>query len=118
MLGLIVLVRSRAACELLLSGARHLHLGRSAVQDPGGIGSKRFGLRPWWLILTLAIVACLAGLLLVFRPMDGARALLVLLGIAMLAEGILNLCVACSMIKIIRHQQPDVLDAEFYEKRG
>ena len=45
-------------------------------------------------------------------------ALLVLLGIAMLAEGILNLCVACSMIKIIRHQQPDVLDAEFYEKRG
>ena len=80
--------------------------------------SKRFGLRPWWLILTLAIVACLAGLLLVFRPMDGARALLVLLGIAMLAEGILNLCVACSMIKIIRHQQPDVLDAEFYEKRG
>ena len=80
--------------------------------------SKRFGLRPWWLILTLAIMACLAGLLLVFRPMDGARALLVLLGIAMLAEGILNLCVACSMIKIIRHQQPDVLDAEFYEKRG
>ena len=50
--------------------------------------------------------------------LDGARALLVLLGIAMLAEGILNLCVACSMIKIIRHQQPDVLDAEFYEKRG
>ena len=50
--------------------------------------------------------------------MDGARGLLVRLGIAMLAEGILNLCVACSMIKIIRHQQPDVLDAEFYEKRG
>ena len=61
-------------------------------------------------------MACLAGLLLVFRPMDGARALLVLLGIAMLAEGILNLCVACSMIKIIRHQQPDVLDAEFARK--
>ena len=117
-LGLIVLVRPVQLVSFfcLVLGICILADGLFKIQAASD--SKRFGLRPWWLSLTLAIVACLAGLLLVFRPMDGARALLVLLGIAMLAEGILNLCVACSMIKIIRHQQPDVLDAEFYEKRG
>lgn len=118
MLGLIVLLRPVQLVSFfcLVLGICILADGLFKIQAASD--SKRFGLRPWWLILTLAIMACLAGLLLVFRPMDGARALLVLLGIAMLAEGILNLCVACSMIKIIRHQQPDVLDAEFYEKRG
>ena len=117
-LGLIVLLRPVQLVSFfcLVLGICILADGLFKIQAASD--SKRFGLRPWWLILTLAIVACLAGLLLVFRPMDGARALLVLLGIAMLAEGILNLCVACSMIKIIRHQQPDVLDSEFYEKRG
>ena len=115
-LGLIVLVRPVQLVSFfcLVLGICILADGLFKIQAASD--SKRFGLRPWWLILTLAIVACLAGLLLVFRPL--VAALLVLLGIAMLAEGILNLCVACSMIKIIRHQQPDVLDAEFYEKRG
>ena len=104
-LGLIVLVRPVQLVSFfcLVLGICILADGLFKIQAASD--SKRFGLRPWWLML-------------VFRPMDGARALLVLLGIAMLAEGILNLCVACSMIKIIRHQQPDVLDAEFYEKRG
>lgn len=101
-LGLIVLVRPVQLVSFfcLVLGICILADGLFKIQAASD--SKRFGLRPWWLILTLAIMACLAGLLLVFRPMDGARALLVLLGIAMLAEGILNLCVACSMIKIIR----------------
>lgn len=43
-LGLICARASRAACELLLSGARHLHSGRRPVQDPGGIGFQ--ALRP------------------------------------------------------------------------
>ena len=90
-LGLIVLVRPVQLVSFfcLVLGICILADGLFKIQAASD--SKRFGLRPWWLVL---------------------------LGIAMLAEGILNLCVACSMIKIIRHQQPDVLDAEFYEKRG
>ena len=67
-------------------------------------------------LLGSVMMALGAGLLL--SLLFSSEFVLVVLGIAMLAEGILNLCVACSMIKIIRHQQPDVLDAEFYEKRG
>lgn len=86
-LGLIVLVRPVQLVSFfcLVLGICILADGLFKIQAASD--SKRFGLRPWWLILALAIMACLAGLLLVFRPMDGARALLVLLGIAMLAEG-------------------------------
>ena len=35
-----------------------------------------------------------------------------LLGISLLSEGILNLCVAVSTVKIVKHQYPDVIDAD------
>ena len=75
-LGLIVLVRPVQLVSFfcLVLGICILADGLFKIQAASD--SKRFGLRPWWLILTLAIVACLAGLLLVFSPMDGARALL------------------------------------------
>ena len=38
-----------------------------------------------------------------------------LLGTALLAEGILNLCVAVCTVKIVNHQQPDVIEVTSYE---
>ena len=37
-------------------------------------------------------------------------------GLSLLSEGILNLCVAISTVKIVKNQYPDVIEAEFYEK--
>ena len=34
---------------------------------------------------------------------------------ALLSDGILNLSVAFSLVKIVKHQQPDVIDVEYYE---
>ncbi len=79
------------------------------------VDAKRFGLRGWWLILTEAILAAALGLVLIFRLTDSTRVLTVLLGITMLAEGILNLSTVITAVKIVRNQKPDVIDAEFYE---
>ena len=57
------------------------------------------------------------GLLLIFRPWESVQVLTVLLGIALLAEGILNLCVAVSTVKIVMNQQPDVIETDYYEVR-
>ena len=54
-------------------------------------------------------------LVLVFRPWDSARLLTILLGAALVAEGILNLCVAISTVKIVNHQRPDVIEVTSYE---
>ena len=57
------------------------------------------------------------GLLLVFRPWESVQVLTVLLGAALLAEGVLNLCVALSTVKIVKNQRPDVIETEYFEVR-
>lgn len=79
------------------------------------VDSKRFGISTWWLTLLLAVVTGVAGVVLVFRPWDSARLLTTLLGVALLTEGILNLCVAVSTVKIVSHQRPDVLETASFE---
>lgn len=76
------------------------------------IDAKRFGILRWWLILALAILSGSFGVLLVLRPIQSARAMMVLAGLSVLAEGLMNLCVALCTIKIIKHQWPDELDAD------
>ena len=78
--------------------------------------SKAFGISTWWTILTLAIATGLIGLALVFRPWESASLLTVLLGVALFAEGILNLCVAVCTVKIIKNQYPDVIDTSYKEE--
>ena len=53
--------------------------------------------------------------LLVLRPWQGAKLLAWLLGASLLCEGVLNLCVAVSTVKIIDHQCPDVIEADYTE---
>jgi uncharacterized membrane protein HdeD (DUF308 family) len=52
------------------------------------------------------------GLMLVFRPSESVRALTILLGNGLLAEGILGLSVAISLVKIVKNQMPDVITDE------
>lgn len=79
--------------------------------------AKPFGIKEWWLIMAFAVLAGICGLLLLFRPGESARVLTVLVGITLLAEGLLNLCTVITSVKIIHHQQPDVIETDFYEER-
>ncbi|MGN0773868.1 MAG: HdeD family acid-resistance protein [Candidatus Ventricola sp.] len=63
------------------------------------IDARRFGLETWWLILLAAILAGVAGMVLMLRPSQRAQTLTVLMGVSLVAEGILNLCVAICAVK-------------------
>lgn len=76
------------------------------------VDAKRFGISIWWLTMALAVITGVVGLALVFRPWDSIRLLTVLLGVALLAEGVLNLCVAVSMVKIVDYQRPDITEMD------
>ena len=78
--------------------------------------ARRFGLGSWWLIMALGILAGVIGIVTAFRPAQSAQVRMVLMGISLLAEGALNLCVSLCAVKIIRAAQPDVIEAEFEEK--
>ena len=77
--------------------------------------AKRFGIRQWWLTMGMAVITGIIGLLLAFRPSEALNVIVTLLGISLLSEGILNLSVAVSLVKIVNHQKPDVIDVEYYD---
>ncbi len=114
-LGLIVLLRPVNVMNFIF-----IALGISIFADglfkvQIALDSKEFGIAEWWLILILAFITGFVGLLLVFRPAESARILTGLLGVSLLAEGILNLCVALSTVKIVRHQRQDMPEADYEE---
>jgi uncharacterized membrane protein HdeD (DUF308 family) len=81
------------------------------------LDARRFGIGSWWLTLALAVAAALVGLCLVLHPAQGGRVLTVLLGASLLCEGVLSLDVALATVKIVKHQQPDVIEVDDYEVR-
>lgn len=72
--------------------------------------SRKFGISNWWLIMALAIIACAAGIVLVLRPSIGSELLMIIFGISLLLEGILNLIVAVFAVKVTKEIHRDVID--------
>ena len=79
------------------------------------VDARRFGIPQWWLVLALAVLTGVIGLLLVLRPTEGAQALVMLMGVSLLLDGALNLSVALCAVKVVRHQQPDVIETDDFE---
>ena len=75
--------------------------------------SKRFGIGTWWLILGFAVIAGIFGVLLMFRPGLGSRVLIIIFGVSLLADGILNFSTAIAAVKIIKNQRPDVIEMDY-----
>jgi len=117
-LGALVLLRPAGVLDFLFTALGIAVLTDGLYKVQIAVDAKRFGIPTWWLTLALAVAAGLIGLALVFRPWDSARLLTIMLGAALLAEGILNLCVAVCTVKIVNHQQPDVIEVTSYEVEG
>lgn len=75
------------------------------------IDARRFGLPKWWLILMMAILTGGAGFLLVLRPTESAGVMMILLGVGLITEGVLNMITILTAVKIIRRSQPEIVDA-------
>lgn len=116
-LGVIVLLRTDGVMDFICIAAGVAILADGLFKIQIAIDSRRFGIRDWWLILALAVVTGGVGLMLIFRPWESVQVLTVLLGAALLAEGVLNLCVALSAVKIVKNQQPDVIETDYFEVR-
>lgn len=114
-LGVIVLVKSENVMNFIFVAMGIAILADGLFKIQIAMDSRRFGIGTWWLIFVLAVLTGFVGLLVVSRPAESARILTVLLGISLLAEGILNLCVVVSTVKIIKNQQPDIIDGGYCE---
>ncbi|MBR1560582.1 MAG: DUF308 domain-containing protein [Clostridia bacterium] len=106
--GCLALLRPGWAMNLLCLalGLEIITEGLFRIQT--ALDARRFGLETWWLIMALAVVAGGVGVALIVSPAEGGLMLTQLLGASLIAEGILNLCVALCAVKIVAHQQPDL----------
>lgn len=71
------------------------------------VDAKKFGLSKWWLIALFAIITVLAGIFLVIDPITAVDAATYLAGIALALEGVMNIVVAVSAIKIVKSQSDE-----------
>ena len=115
-LGIIILVRPFAAINVFLTLIGITILAEGLFKIKTALDTRQFGISYWWMILVLAIIAGIVGILIVICPSESAVILTVFLGISLLAEGLLNLCVVISTVKIIKNQYSDVIDGEFNER--
>lgn len=103
-LGLLMLFRSGSVLRFLnlLIGIIVLTDGLLKIQT--SLDARRFGLEKWWLITGAAVLASLFGVLIVIGPFQsyGVAGAVVLLGMALLMEGALNLCVGLYTIRTER----------------
>lgn len=79
------------------------------------LDSKQFGIKSWWLILSVAIITGFIGVMLVIFSARSAQLLTELLGASFFANGVLNLCTVINTVLIVKHQKPDVIDVDYYD---
>lgn len=106
-LGLIMLIRADRLMAFLsvIYGVYVMADGMMKIQI--ALDSRKFGIRMWWLIFAAAGITAGIGFLMVLRPFAGAQFLITVLGMSMLAEGILNLVTVVGTVKIVKNQLPD-----------
>ena len=114
-LGFILIIRTDAMVNLICIVMGICVLADALLKIQISIDSRAFGIKKWWLILAMAILTGVAGFLLVFRPSESIQIIMILFGIALITEGVLNLITILIAVKIIRHQMPEVIDAEYCE---
>ena len=114
-LGFILIIRTDAMVNLICIVMGICVLADALLKIQISIDSRAFGIKKWWLILAMAILTGVAGFLLIFRPSESIQIIMILFGIVLITEGMLNLITILIAVKIIRHQMPEVIDAEYCE---
>ena len=107
-LGFILIIRTDAMVNLICIVMGICVLADALLKIQISIDSRAFGIKKWWLILAMAILTGVAGFLLIFRPSESIQTIMILFGIALITEGVLNLITILTAVKIIRHQLPEV----------
>ena len=111
-IGLLLLLRPKAVINLVLLVCGILILTDGLFKIQIALDARGFGIRRWWLILMTAVAAGGFGLLLILKPDAGMATAMVLLGVALVLDALLTFAAMLLLVKIIRHQRPDIIDVE------
>ena len=113
LLGAVLLLRPEDMLLLLPAAVGLFILVDSVLRLQTAIDAKHFGMEKWWAILLVSIAGMAVGTSLLLRPFESSRALVRLMGAALMLHGGENLLVCLYTVKVPRRSDPDVIDAEY-----
>ena len=114
-LGIIMMLRANVMISIICIILGIYVLADALLKVQIAIDAKAFGIAKWWLILAAAVLTGVVGFLLVLRPSESTQVVMVLLGLSLIAEGLLNLITILTAVKIIRRQRPEIIDTDTAE---
>ena len=116
-LGTVILTKPEHLLHFLCIAAGLCVTADGLLKLQTAADARRFGIRKWWLLLGAALLTCVPGVLLLLNPGRSTELLMRLLGVVLAAEGVLSLLTVLMTVKIIRHQQPDIIETTLAESQ-
>ena len=110
--GIVLLVRPKVFISLVpvIIGILVLVDGLFKIQT--AIDSKKFGLKKWWISLSLGIASGLIGISLILKPFEGNKILMILLGITLIIDGVQNLWMVLYTVRSKRAIEEDTIEID------
>lgn len=115
-LGIELLARPGSLMTFLCAAVGFFILTDGLFKAQTALQSKQFGISRWWLMMVLAVLCAVCGFLLMLRPGEGSVILTRLIGVTLLSEGLLSLSTMLTAVKIVKNQQPDVIEITHYRE--
>ena len=115
-IGVVMLCHPEGFTVVLFSVIGILVLGDGLFKIQIALDTKRFGIGKWGIIGCFAILTGILGLLLIINPFKGAQLIMIMAGLSLLLEGIVNLLVAIYTIKVARDSRADEIECKYFFK--
>lgn len=104
LIGFVMLFWSKQFMEALIIGMGLFMLADALLRVQTAFDAKKIGVKTWWLILIMALITAVIGTLLFLKPYNGLEGVVILIGLNLIIDGILNLFVTQSTVDIIRRK--------------
>jgi len=115
-LGVIILIKPEISVGFMCAAVGICMIFESLFKSKIAFEARNFGVKSWWLTLVASILNGIAGIMLVFAHTEAIKLISVFFGISLIIDGIMNLIVAISFVKIVKNQQPDIIEVDTYRE--
>ena len=104
LIGFVMLFWSKQFMEAVIIGMGLFMLADALLRVQTAFDAKRIGVKQWWFILIIALITVVIGTLLFLKPYNGFEGVVILIGLNLVIDGILNLFVVQSTVDIIKRK--------------
>lgn len=104
-LGIVLIFRTSYMVEILSVCVGIFILLDGTLKLQTAVDARKFGIEKWWLILITAILVSVVGIILMVVPFAAQTVTAWIIGINLVLDGVLNICVVLSTVKTIRRKR-------------